>query len=263
MRGGRRVRAMGQEMLLDPATVFPSHRRLRLPKGGARSEIVRYADFVQMHSCCQYCEALPHPPVVVDVGAHHGAYAVVLGKIAQRRGGGKVIAIEPNPGSVEVLARNVALNGLEATVAIEQAAITEAPSTVRLALLGSESFVCERGQANTIEVKGEPLSDVLRRHGVSHVDLLIVDVEGAELPVLRSFPWESVTLGRVFCELHPNEWAHFGYTPAHFAAFLRDHDFRCVDMYFQEYDEVPTERHIGPCCLLPAAGRGTTPTPTA
>jgi len=255
VRGGRRVRAMGHELVLHPATVFPTHRRLRLPRGGPKSEIVRYADFVQMHACCQHCASLTHPPTVVDVGAHHGAYAVVLGKIAQERGG-KVIAIEPNPASFTVLARNVALNGLEGTVALEQVAITQRSSTVRLALLGSESFVSEESQPDTLEVKGEPLSDVLRRHGVSHVDLLIIDVEGAELPVLLSFPWASVTLDRVFCELHPNEWAHFGYSPAEFQAFLRERDFRCVDMYFQEYDEVPAERHIGPCCLLPARNLG-------
>jgi len=229
--------------------VFPTHRRLRLPKGGPKSEIVRYADFVQMHACCQYCESLPHPPTIVDVGAHHGAYAVILGKIAQQTGG-RVIAIEPNPASFSVLATNVALNGLKGTVAVEQVAVTREPSTVRLALAGSQSFVSERSQPDSVEVKGEPLSDVLRRHGVCHVDLLIVDVEGAELPVLLSFPWSALSLGRVFCELHPNEWEHFGYTADEFRVFLRERDFRCVDMYFQEYDEIPTERHIGPCCFL-------------
>ena len=241
---------MGLDLVVAPATVFPTHRRLRLPRGGPRSEIVRYADFVQMHSCCQYCASLTHPPTIVDVGAHHGGYAVILGKIAQKRGG-KVMAIEPNPSSFSVLASNVALNGLEGTVAIEQVAITRCPSTVRLAPLGSQSFVSDKSLPETVAVRGEPLSDVLRRHAVSHVDLLIIDVEGAELSVLQSFPWPSVPVDRVFCELHPNEWEHFGYTPEEFRTFLRERGLRCVDMYFHEYDDIPTERHIGPCCLLP------------
>lgn len=90
LRRGRRVEAMGQKLVLHPATVFPTHRRMRLPRGGPKSEIVRYADFVQMHACCRYCAELPYPPVIVDVGAHHGSYAVILGKLAAAhpRGGG-------------------------------------------------------------------------------------------------------------------------------------------------------------------------------
>lgn len=88
-RRGRRLRAISYELVFGPASELPAHRRLRLPKGRPKSEIVRYADFVQMHACCQYCMSLPHPPTIVDVGAHHGAYAVILGKMAQKRGGGR------------------------------------------------------------------------------------------------------------------------------------------------------------------------------
>jgi FkbM family methyltransferase len=249
---------MGETCIFTPDTVFPSHRRLRLPKGGPKSEIVRYADFVQMHSCCQYLAGLSHPPTIVDVGAHHGAYAIVLGKIAKRNGG-RLIAIEPNPQSFAVLTENVRMNDLADTVIAEQLAITRTSSTVQLVLSGSQSYCAdEDAYHETVPVNGEPLSAVLERHSVKHVDLLIVDVEGAELPALSSFPWSESTVGRVFCELHPNEWTHFGYTPAEFSAFLRERDFRCIDMYFQEYDEIRSASHIGPCCFLPGRERSKT-----
>ena len=247
---GRKVTAMGESLKLTANTTFPSHRRLRLPKGTCDSEIVRYADFVQMHVCCRYCAGLQHPPTVVDVGAHHGAYAVVLGKIAQRTGG-RVIAVEPNPENFRTLEKNVQLNGLSETVLVEPVAITEELSRVTLTLEGSESWVGNGGSGATVEVQGGPLSHLLNRHSIAHVDLLIIDVEGAELPVLRGFPWSEVPTGRVLRELHPNEWHKFGYGPQDFRDFLKTRDFRCVDMYFQEYDDVPTERYIGPCCFLP------------
>jgi FkbM family methyltransferase len=250
LTGGRRITAMGESLKVTAGTSFPSHRRLRLPKGTCDSEIVRYAGFVQMHACCRYCAGLPHPPTVVDVGAHHGAYAVVLGKIAQRMDG-RVIAVEPNPHSFRTLERNVRLNGLSGTVHIEPIAVTEQASLVPLTLEGSESWVGNGGSAATVDVKGEPLSHLLERHAIAQVDLLIIDVEGAELSVLRSFPWSTAALGKVLCELHPNEWHKFGYGPQDFRDFLKTRDFRCVDMYLQEYEDVPSGRYIGPCCLLP------------
>jgi len=253
VRGARVIAAMGQTYRFSPETEFPTHRRLRLPKGDCRSEIVRYTDFVQMHACCQYCLTLLQP-VIVDVGAHHGAYAVVLGKIAQNRGG-KLIAIEPNPTNFAILRQNIMMNGLEETVALEQVAITEKRSKIGLRSCGSQSYVTQRGLPGSVDVKGEPLAEVIDRHQISAVDLLIIDVEGAELPVLSSFPWSRVEVGRIFCELHPNEWANFGYTPGDFREFLQKRGFLCLDMYYQEHELVPTSGYIGPCCLLGSKDR--------
>lgn len=86
--GGRRATVFGQGICLLPTTVFPSYRNLKLPTGDAVSQIVRYADYVQMHSMVRHVSQLKHPAVVIDVGAHHGAYAVVLGKMLQKAGGG-------------------------------------------------------------------------------------------------------------------------------------------------------------------------------
>lgn len=43
-RSGRRITAFGEEITVTPETVFPTYRRLRLPRGGAKSEIVRDPD---------------------------------------------------------------------------------------------------------------------------------------------------------------------------------------------------------------------------
>jgi hypothetical protein len=63
------------------------------------------------------------------------------------------------------------------------------------------------------------------------LDLLIVDVEGAELPVLNGFPWETVRIEKIFVELHPYAWKDFGYGGDEFRSFLEEKGFRCLDMY--------------------------------
>lgn len=45
-----------------------------------------------------FIEQIEFPATIINMGAHHGAYAIVLGRILQKsRHGGKIDAIEPNP----------------------------------------------------------------------------------------------------------------------------------------------------------------------
>src|SRR5512141_1104245 len=92
LRGFRKVRAFGEGFCLTAGTIFPTSWRMRLPREGYASDIVRYADNVQFHAVVRLVSESPAPPVILEVGAHHGAYAVVLGKIA-RKAGGRVIAV--------------------------------------------------------------------------------------------------------------------------------------------------------------------------
>ncbi len=246
-KGARVLQVMGDVFRVHPHTVFPTYRRLPLPRGHCRSEIVRYADFVQMHACCQYLAARPHP-TVVEIGAHHGAYAIVLGKVVQRQAG-RLLAVEPNPMSFRLLRHNVALNHLEQTVALEQVAVTEKCGMVDLSLQDAESHLVPRGMPASVEVAGEPLASILPRHGITAVDLLLIDVEGAELPVLRSFPWDRVPVGRILCEMHPYNWASFHYGGADLQEFLAERRLTCLDMYLMEHQSFPGQDYLGPCLL--------------
>lgn len=68
-----------------------------------KSKIVIYGDYVQMHSMVDFIEQIEFPTTIINMGAHHGAYAIVLGRILQKSGQrGKIIAIEPNPVSWSV-----------------------------------------------------------------------------------------------------------------------------------------------------------------
>lgn len=250
-RGGRRLTVLGGELRLHPETVFPHHRRLALPAGGFDAAIVRYGDFVQMHAVAAAAAAFPERPVAIDVGAHHGAYALVLGRAARRRGG-VVIAAEPNPASFAILADNVRRNDLEGTVACEPVAVGEESGAVGLRARGSESSVVAAGSGGEPLVPQVTLAEIVARHGLERVDLLLVDVEGAELRVLRGFPWGRVGLGRIFCELHPYAWREHGYGPSEFEAFLGERGLRCVDMYLREHRRFAAEGYLGPTWLLEA-----------
>jgi FkbM family methyltransferase len=255
VRGGRHLTVFGLKIVVAPETVFPHYRKFPLPKRGCKSEIVRYVDYVQLHSVMMYLEELRTPPTIVEVGAHHGAYAVLLGKKAKELGG-TVVAVEPNPQACAVLKRNVALNGLNSTVVCEEVAVLDEPGQHQLVMQGDQSHIALRPSAEGCRVECVTLEALLSNHGVTVVDLLLIDTEGAEMLVLKGFPWGSVGIGRIYCELHPYAWEGLGYSTSDFERFLVDHEFRCYDMYLREHSKFERRAYIGPTLLVETRRRG-------
>lgn len=250
LRSGRKITVFGTEITVAPETVFPSYRRLRLPRGGPKSEIVRYGDYVQIHSALAHINSLGRAATVMDVGAHHGAYAIVLGKTVQKLGG-RVIAVEPNPLCFDILKQNVRRNNLTDVVFCERCAVLDKQGKVSISLQGSESHVSGALVSDFDTVEAVTLETLIRKHQIAAVDLLIVDVEGAELPVLRGFPWGDVEIGKIFCELHPYAWSRFGYRGHDLQTFLEEQDLRCIDMYLMEYSSFSNSEYVGPALLFP------------
>ena len=243
LQDSRHITAFGVQYKVTPETVFPDHRHLRLPQREFLSEIVRYTDFVQLHAVFRHISEMKEAPTIIDVGAYHGTYAIILGKLAQRLRG-KIIAVEPNPESFQILKKNIYLNGLEDTIICEPIAVLDKPAFANIEFQGSESYLTKKQTGNTAEVT--TLRDLMRKHHIENVDLLIIDVEGGELLVLKGFPWESAKVDKIFCELHPYAWNNFGYSGEDLRRFLKDHGYRCLDMYLKEHKIFDNSMYIGP-----------------
>lgn len=155
---------------------------------------------------------LPAGGTFVDVGANIGFFTL-LG--AARVGpAGRVVALEPHPEIAAVLRGNVAMNALPHVQVMEVAA-ADAPGTAMLAGFEGGNWgvsTIAHGSAEgapAFPVRCAPLDAVLDEAGVSTVDLVKVDVEGAEPRVLRGMR-DGLRAGRyrrVMVELHPWEWA--------------------------------------------------------
>jgi FkbM family methyltransferase len=254
---GRRHSVFGVNLSLVRETVFPDFWNLRLPVGGAKSKIVKYGDFVQMHSMVDFIARIDTHVTIIDVGAHHGAYAIVLGKILQRRKlGGRIIAIEPNPVSYSVLKANIDRNGLEQIIFCEQIAVSEKAGMMNISLRDVQSGLTADATIDTMPVKVVTLDMLIEKYGITDVDLLQIDVEGAELPVLKSFPWGKIKIKKIFCEMHPYAWNEFGYSGQDLSEFLDRRRLRCFDMFFNEHTKFDGSEYIGPSLLFPCEGRG-------
>lgn len=123
---------------------------------------------------------------VIDAGANIGLYTLPA---ATRVGPeGCVIACEPSPTTMSILRENVDHNKLD-WVQLRETALAEAPGRLPIHVLepgsGSTSFApADTGAGIDLEVEVTTLDEIAASIS-RHISLVKVDVEGAELRVLR------------------------------------------------------------------------------
>lgn len=156
--------------------------------------------------------------VVVDVGANVGAVTVWAAKHGARR----VYAIEPEPGNLEALARNLEANGFSdgenAVVETIAAAISGGDATGWAEMSGSgggarvERWSGRTSNLDPTSVAARPfrwIFDLMLSERVERVDLLKIDIEGGEWPILSR--GENVAIigervRRMVVEFHDFGW---------------------------------------------------------
>ncbi len=134
-------------------------------------------------------QSLARPGVTFfDVGAHVGQYALVASESVT--GTGSVHAFEPDPQTYGWLADNIKRNHLT-NVFTNHLALSDAPGTLDFYLsdvhdIGSNSLrPPERFTGRTVKVTATTLDEYVKSRGVARVDLMKIDVEGAECAVLK------------------------------------------------------------------------------
>jgi len=142
--------------------------------------------------------------VVVDVGANVGTFSVYAGL----RTRGRVLAVEPVPGNLEFLERNLRQNGCS-HVEVFGGALADKDGSIRLEVMdnGVRHRLSDLGPTSapghTIEVPSRTLATLMEERGIDHIDYLKLDCEGAEgliLPSLRGHWAERIR--RIGLEFH-------------------------------------------------------------
>ena len=117
--------------------------------------------------------------IFADVGSNIGAFALRAARTAKT-----VIAIEANPEVFETLTENIRLNGLK--IEAINKGISDKHETLALSIqthgnLGGSSFVYRHG-STMVDISCVPLAEI-----APHIDVMKIDVEGMEVPVLRPY----------------------------------------------------------------------------
>lgn len=120
---------------------------------------------------------------VVIGGAYFGDHAVLIAREISSDGG-VVHAFEPNSEQRAMLMRNAELNGLSNIRPRPEGLWHD--STTNLKLVGYDSFAnAEVAEAGDDTFRTVTIADYLQAAGVDRLDLIVLDIEGAELGALR------------------------------------------------------------------------------
>jgi FkbM family methyltransferase len=183
--------------------------------------------------------------VVYDVGAHAGFFAV----LAQRAAGvsGRIVAFEANPDVAERLSRNLELNGGAPARVVARPAAAESGPVVFVAgptpqedSLRPPVVLGGSARRRSLELDAVTLDEILDE-GERPPDVIKIDVEGAELAVLRGAR-EVIASARpqIVCELHA--WA----APAETLAYAAELGLTATDLDRRPLTAAKIEKGIRP-----------------
>lgn len=159
--------------------------------------------------------------VYLDIGGHIGLVAMVAAQRLRAAGGGRVITFEPTPDSGDKIRRGARANGLDDLIEVAPVALGAEPGRLEIRAdserrAGDAGMRSRYGAGPVICVAAQWTLDAwLRDAGVERVDVVKIDVEGAELPVLQGMT-ETLTELRpraVVVEVAPVRLAQVATTP--------------------------------------------------
>ena len=211
---------------------------LRLPFGAwwlaeksALDHQLLYSEFERMETEF-VTRLLRRDMTVVDAGAHHGLYTLLASK---RVGwGGRVIAIEPSPRECQRLEKHLRMNRCSNTELVT-CALGEDSGEAELYLVDGIHDWCNSLRpptvdepVRTVRVPVRRLDDVLAELGVSKVDFMKLDLEGAELSVLYGAMklLQRVSRPAVLAEVQDSRTEVWGYPAREIIQFLIRMDYR-------------------------------------
>lgn len=176
-------------MTVQSATLaHPVHLRART------SDLMVYQEVI-VHD--QYgCDLPENPKVIVDVGANIGLTSAYF---ASRFPGARILAIEPEEDNFRLLRQNLRRYR---NVQPIRAALWSSNARVDVRDVGTGSWAFQVEESLAGSVPAITLSTLLKENSVSYVDVLKIDIEGAEIEVFRETPGWLPKVGLLIIELH-------------------------------------------------------------
>lgn len=214
-----------------PLPVRLSSGALWLARNDAMGRVIFLRTFEQEEQ--RLAGTLLEPGMTVfDLGAHHGLYTLLASK--KVGASGRVVAFEPSPRELSRLRLHLRLNRCH-NVRIEPVALGSQEGTAELFVpLGIHTGFNSlrppkvKEPVRRVTVPMTTLDSYVRQQGIAGIDFIKMDVEGAELEVLKG--GASLLGGErrpiVMCEMQDKRTEAFGYRAREIYQFLAGRGYR-------------------------------------
>jgi FkbM family methyltransferase len=195
------------------------------------------------------CDSLGPGGVFLDIGANAGYFSLLASRCVGESG--KVLAVEPNPAMAKQLRQNSERNGF-ANIAIAESACSDSVESRSLYVANaSNTGLSSLSRDNlawtkSVTVTCTTVDLLVEEYGLHHVDLVKIDVEGAELQVLRGMTTVLTCLRpKIIIELLPSLLESFSTTVVAVKEYLAAFDYRTMSLEdHSNYLSVPVKSSI-------------------
>lgn len=187
--------------------------------------------------------------IFIDCGANVGFFSVQAAQLVGNTG--NVIAIEANPLTYSFLKRNLVANKFGVPV---NCAVTTQIGEVELFMPNDggdvysslkQGGLLQGKSVQSFKVQGRSLDEVVLELALPRVDVVKIDVEGAELEVLCSSNHLLSNLRPIFItEYSSKTWPGFGSTPEDLQALINKYDYKLNLFDFHTKGLVPLPEGI-------------------
>ena len=167
---------------------------------------------------------------VIDIGAHVGYYTLISAGLTGLHG--KVLAFEPDPTNHELLTRNIELN-LFHNVTVVKKAVSNQSGTgtlfqTKLDTGRHSTYKHDIPLSGSVDIETVSLDEILGEQGNPKVDLIKIDVEGAEMDVWHGMSQllAGDTVPKIIIEYHPILLTSAGVDALQFASQIFSQGFR-------------------------------------
>jgi FkbM family methyltransferase len=155
--------------------------------------------------------------IFLDVGANIGEMTLVAAKKAVN---GKVFSIEAHPKIFKFLNKNIKLNNFK-NIKTYNFAAGEKNCAIKISNIRSDdqNFISEKG---VVDIEMKKIDDM----NFEKIDLMKLDVEGYELPVLRGAVKTLPVIKAIYFESYPTNFRRYGYGLKDILGFLFSNNFK-------------------------------------
>jgi FkbM family methyltransferase len=191
--------------------------------------------------------------VILDIGAHIGLYSVFFSKLTQNNG--RVYSFEPNNESYLVLKQTLHLNNCENVITFPMAVSSKTEDLIFYSTGSGDAFgsLVLRDNTNKIVLPAVSVDDFVEKQNLAKVNIIKIDVEGAELDALRG---ALKTFDKykpiVLLALHPSTIRNNGHSLLQIYNILNDlkYDIRRNDMPINK-DEFCEQTNLFDVFMIP------------